>query len=103
MDGFIIITGLCLTFIPLVMYVNYLFKHIKEPTKFDKHIELIRDKKGKKGIAIAYLNRILLGTLISSFGLLMNSLFKNETLLIIVIISLVMYIITTYIDNNNEK
>lgn len=102
-EGLITIIGLCITFIPVLFYFNYLMKHISNKTSFDYHIELVKDKKGKFGIVVAYLERILFGVTISSLGVLMSEFFANETLFQIFVISLIAYLIVKYFDQKNEK
>ena len=77
-EGIIIIIGLCITFIPILVYFNYLMNHVSKKTRFDYHLELVTDKKGKLGIIIAYVERILFGITISLFGIEMSEFFTNE-------------------------
>lgn len=102
-ETIIILAGLCITFLPALLYFKYLLSHVSTKTKFDYHLELVKDKKGRLGIIIAYLERIILGIYISSLGILMSEFFDNDTVLKILIISLVLYIIVKYIDEKNEK
>ena len=53
LEGFITILGLCLTFLPVFMYFNYLLTHVSKKTSFDYHLEIVKDKKGDKGVVIA--------------------------------------------------
>lgn len=102
-EGIITISGLCITFFPVAMYFNYLMIHVSKKTQFDYHIEIVNDKKGKKGVIIAYLERILLGIGISSLGILMSEFFRNEFVFQILIITFVFYVIVRYFDEKNEK
>lgn len=102
-EGLIVLIGLCIAFIPVIMYVKYLFNHIKQKTRFDYHLELVKDKKGNLGVYIAYLERIFFGTFIGLLGILMSEFFRNETIFISFVIVLVIYIIIKYFDEKNEK
>jgi len=102
-EGIIVIVGLFFTISPAIMYFTYLLKHVKRKTSFDYHVELVKDKKGKKGIIIAYLERILFGTLICIFGILLSEFFKNELALKLFVLNLVIYIIVKYFDVKNEN
>ena len=102
-EGLIIILGLCITFVPVFIYFNYLLTHVSKKTEFDYHLELVRDKKGKFGVGIAYLERILYGSSITSFGILLSEYFRSEVLFTLVIVSVVLYIIVKWIDEKNEK
>lgn len=102
-EGFIIILGLCLTFLPVFMYFNYLLTHVNKKTPFDHHLDIVRDKKGQFGVIIAYLERILYGAALVSFGILFSEYFNNEAVFAVVIISSVLYVIVRWIDEKNEK
>lgn len=102
-EGIVIIAGLCITFIPVIMYFNYLMAHVSKKTRFDYHLELIIDKKGKLGIMIAYLERILFGSIVSLFGIMLSEFFTNEYIFQAFVISLILYIIVKYFDEKNEK
>lgn len=102
-EGFIIILGLCLTFLPAFMYFNYLLTHVSKKTQFDYHLDIVRDKKGKKGVVIAYLERILYGISIISFGILFSEYFTSESMFMLVVVSSVLYVIVKWIDEKNEK
>lgn len=102
-EGLIVLVGLCITFIPIIMYVKYLFSHIKQKTRFDYHLELVRDKKGQLGVCVAYAERILFGIGICLLGILMSEYFDNEIVFITFVIVLIIYIITKYFDEKNEK
>ena len=39
----IIILGLCLTFLPVLMYFNYLLTHVSKKTSFDYHVDIVED------------------------------------------------------------
>lgn len=102
-EGIVIIAGLCITFIPVIMYFNYLMAHVSKKTRFGYHLELVTDKKGRLGIIIAYLERILFGSTISLFGIMLSEFFTNEYIFQAFVISLVFYIIVKYFDEKNEK
>lgn len=102
-EGLIIIIGLCITFVPVIVFFNYLLNHVSKKTRFDYHLELVTDKKGKVGIFFAYAERILFGSTISLLGILMSEFFVNDLIFQMLVISLVLYIIVKYIDEKNEK
>lgn len=102
-EGIIILLGLCITFIPVIIYFNYLMAHVSKKTRFDYHLELVIDKKGRVGVFIAYLERILFGSTVSLFGILLSEFFTNDLIFELFVISLVMYIIVRYFDEKNEK
>ncbi|MBE6145015.1 MAG: hypothetical protein E7171_00165 [Firmicutes bacterium] len=103
LEGFITILGLCLTFLPVFMYFNYLLTHVSKKTSFDYHLEIVKDKKGDKGVVIAYLERILYGAAIVSFGILLSEYFANEVMFACVVITSILYVIVKWIDEKNEK
>lgn len=94
--------GMIITFIPSIYFAIYIIKKATEEQKFDLHINRVKDKKGLKGVLIAYLNRISLWCLITSIGIYLSSYFENNTFLEIGIVSLIVYIISYFIDNRNE-
>lgn len=102
-EGIVSILGICLIFVPIIIYFKYLMGHVKDKTKFDYHLELVKDKKGKFGIVIAYSEKILMGLLMCLVGILMSEFFTNETVFISVVIILILYIIVKYFDEKNEK
>ncbi len=102
-EGIITIAGMCITFLPVIMYCNYLLTHVSKKTSFDYHLELVNDKKGKLGIYTAYAERILFGICISSLGILMSEFFVNEIVFQIFVISLIVYIMVKFFDEKNEK
>ncbi len=102
-EGIVVILGMCLTFVPVVLFVNYLFTHVSKKTKFDYHLELVKDKKGKVGVFVAYLERVLFGTVISSLGIWMSEYFESDLVLQFFILSLVAYIIIWYFNEKFEK
>lgn len=103
LECIVVILGLCITFAPVVMYFNYLLTHVSKKTNFDYHLEIVTDKKGKFGIVIAYLERILYGTAITSFGILLSEYFKSEEMFAVVVVSAISYVIVKWIDEKNEK
>ena len=102
-EALITIIGIIITFIPVIFFVNYLFKRVKRKTRFDYHLELVRDKKGKIGVFCAYCERILLSALIMVLGIHMSEFFQIEALTIILVSLIVLYAIFKYFDINNEK
>ena len=102
-EGIIILLGLCITFIPVIIYCNYLMAHVSKKTRFVYHLELVIYKKGRVGVFIAYLERILFGSTVSLFGILLSEFFTNDLIFELFVISLVMYIIVRYFDEKNEK
>ncbi len=102
-EGIIVLVGLCITFVPIIIYFKYLLTHIKNKTRFDYHIELVKDKKGKLGVYLAYTERILFGVLLGNLGILMSECFDNENLFMSFVIVLVLYIMIKYFDEKNEK
>lgn len=103
LEGIITILGLCLTFLPVFIYFNYLLTHVSKKTNFDYHIDIVRDKKGNKGVIIAYLERILYGAAIVSFGILLSEYFSNEAMFACVVVISILYVIVKWIDEKNEK
>lgn len=102
-EGIITILGLCLTFLPVLLYFNYLLTHVSKKTRFDYHLELVRDKKGHLGVGIAYLERIMFGIVICFFGILMSEFFTNDIIFRVLVLSLIFYVILKYFDEKNEK
>ncbi len=103
MEAIITILGLCITFLPVLVYFNYLLSHVSKKTHFDYHLELVKDKKGLFGVIIAYAERIILGSLICCLGIAMSDFFQHESLFIACIVLLVIYVIVKYFDEINEK
>lgn len=101
----IIITllGMCLTFSAPLMYFYYLLVHVKKKTQFDYHLDIVRDKKGRLGVFIAYTTKILFGIWVTSMGILMSEFFESPLALEVFFISFILYIILKYFDLNNEK
>jgi hypothetical protein len=102
-EALITIFGICITFIPVIFFVHYLFTHVKKKTRFDYHIELVKDKKGGFGVFIAYAERILLSALLIVLGIHMSEFFQYEVLTGIFVVLLVLYVIVKYFDVKNEK
>ena len=102
-EGLIVIVGMCIAVIPVIIFVNYLFAHIKRKTRFDYHLELVRDKKGTFGVVIAYAERILFALAIISFGVMLSEFFQNQIFFNIFVVSLVLFIVAKYFDEKNEK
>lgn len=103
MEGFVVIIGLCVTFFPVVLFAKYMFDKVSKETKFDKHLEIVKDKKGTLGVVIAYAERILFGTVICSTGVVLSEYFKNKVAIEILIISVILFFIVKYFDEKNEK
>lgn len=102
-EGIIVILGLFITFAPVCIYFNYLLTHVSKKTDFDYHLEIVKDKKGKKGIIFAYLERVLYGATITSFGILLSEYFCNEAMFVAVVVLSVSYVIVKWVDEKNEK
>lgn len=103
LEGIITILGLGLTFLPVFIYFNYLLTHVSKKTNFDCHLDIVRDKKGNEGVVIAYLERILYGAAIVSFGILLSEYFQSEVMFACVVVISILYVIVKWIDEKNEK
>ncbi len=103
MELIIRILGMCITFIPIIYFANYVISKASEEQKFDLHINRIKDKKGTIGVLIVYINRISLFILITSLGVLISSYFTNNIALDICIITLVIFIFSYYLDDKYSK
>jgi len=103
MEGFVVIIGLCVTFIPVILFAKYMFDRVSKETKFDTHLEIVKDKKGTFGVLIAYIERILFGTVICSTGVVLTEYFKNKVAIEILVVSIIVFIIVKYFDEKNEK
>ena len=101
-EGIIRILGMCLTIIPVILYVHYLWTSTREKRPFNYHVENVRDKKGNFGVFIAYLDKMLFGASIISLGVFVSSYFTNTLFLEIFIVVFIFYVIVRYIDNKNE-
>ena len=101
-EGIIRILGMCLTFIPIIIYVHYLWTSVREKRPFNYHVDNVRDKKGNFGVFIAYLDKMLFGVSIISLGVFVSSYFTNNLFLEIFIVVFIFYVIVRYIDNKNE-
>ena len=102
-DGLLSIMGLMLCFVPIILYVDYLMKHIKYKTKFDNHLIVVKDKKNKFGIIVAYITKVLFGIWVISLGVLLIGSFDNDLFILLFIITFVLYWLFKYIDEKNEK
>ena len=102
-EALIVIFGLCIIFLPIGIFVSFLFKRVKNKTRFDYHLELVKDRKGTFGVVIAYLERILFGATIMTFGFDLSNYFQVPIFLKLFIIFLVLYIIVKYFDKKNEN
>jgi hypothetical protein len=102
-EALITIVGICITFIPVIFFVHYLFTHVKKKTRFDYHIELVKDKKGWFGVFVAYGERILLSSLFIVSGIHMSEFFQIEELTLLLVIIIILYAIFKYFDIKNEK
>jgi ABC-type Mn2+/Zn2+ transport system permease subunit len=103
MEGFVVIIGLCITFVPVVIFAKYVFDKVSKETRFDSHLAIVKDKKGTVGVLIAYLERILFGTVICSSGIVLSEYFRNKTAIEILIVSVILFIIVRFFDEKNEK
>lgn len=102
-EGVVTLIGLCITVCPAIIYFKYLLTHVSKKTRFDYHLELVKDKKGKMGVYLAYVERVLFGFSFCSLGILMSEFFNNDKVFIIFVISLILYIVVKYFDEKNEK
>lgn len=102
-EGLIIIIGLCITFLPVLFYVNYLLTHVSKKTRFDYHLEIVNDKVGKMGVILAYSERILFGCCICLLGISMSEFFTNNVIFHLFVIVLIAYVIVKFFDEKNEK
>ena len=103
MEGIIVILGLCITFVPAIIFAHYIFTKVSKKTKFDTHLEIVRDKKGTFGVVIAYAERILFGLTVCSLGVVLSEYYKNEKAIEVLIISVILYVIVKFFDEKNEK
>lgn len=99
----IVLSGMCLVFLPALCYVGYLLSSVKGQKKFDYHVEKVKDKHGQVGVMIAYIDKILLGLWIICLGLYLSSYFVNDIAFDVFLVSLIFYIIIRFIDNKNEN
>lgn len=103
MEGFVVILGLCITFTPVVLFADYIISKASKVTKFDAHLEVVKDKNGNLGVVVAYVERFLFGLIITTMGVVLSEYFENETAIEILIISVVLYIIVKFFDEKNEN
>lgn len=103
MEGIVVILGLCITFVPAIIFAHYIFTKVSRKTKFDTHLEIVKDKKGTLGVIVAYAERILFGLTICSLGVVFSEYYKNETAIEVLIISVILYVIVKFFDEKNEK
>lgn len=103
MEGIVVILGLCITFIPAIIFAHYIFTKVSKKTKFDTHLEIVKDKKGTFGVVIAYAERILFGLTVCSLGVVLSEYYKNEKAIEVLIISVILYVIVKFFDEKNEK
>ena len=103
MEGFVVIIGLCVAFVPAIIFTNYVINKASKVTKFDAHLETVKDKKGTFGVVVAYAERILFGVVVTSMGVVLSEYFRNTRAIEILIISVICYIIVKFFDEKNEK
>ena len=103
MELIIRVLGMCLTFIPVIYFANFIIQRASEEQKFDLHINNIKDKHGTKAVIIAYINRISLFIFITSLGVLISSYFTNSVSLDISIVTFVIFIFSYYLDDKYSK
>ena len=101
MEGFFTILGLCITFIPLIQFCNYLLNHVMKKTRFDEHLERLKVNNSFMRF-LAYCERIFYGITVSSFGFWMSEYFQNSVAFVLLILSFVVYVILKYFDYKNE-
>ena len=103
MELIIRLLGMCITFIPVIYFANYIINKASNEQRFDLHINNVKDKHCNIGVLIAYINRLSLFIFITSLGVLISSYFDNGIALDIVIVSLVVFIFSYYLDDKNTK
>lgn len=103
MEGFFTILGLCITFVPLIVFCKYLLGHVITKSSFDLHVEKVLEYKGKIGVVLAYVDKILLSLMVCFLGIWMSEYFTNEILGMLFVICLLGYIIVHYFDKRNEQ
>jgi hypothetical protein len=103
MELIIRLLGMCITFIPIIYFANYIINKASSEQRFEIHINNVKDKHGSLGVLTAYINRFSLFTLITSLGVLISSYFDNRVALDIVAISLVIFIFSYCLDDKNTK
>ena len=102
MEIIIKLFGMILTFVPSIYLATYIIKRATEEQKFDLHLNRVRDKKGFKGVIVAYISRIALWFFVTGLGVYFTSFFENSTYLEVIIVSFLIFIIFYYIDNKND-
>ncbi len=102
MEMIIKLFGMVLTFVPSIYFASYIIKKATEEQKFDLHLKRVRDKKGLKGVIIAYINRIALWCLVTGIGVYLSTYFLESIYLEIVIVAFLVFIISYFIDNKND-
>ena len=94
--------GMCLTFLPVIIFVHYLLTSVKEKRPFQYHLDNVKDKKGNFGTFIAYLTKILFGVAVTCLGVFVSSYFTNILFGEIFLVTFVFYVLIKYIDVKNE-
>ncbi len=101
-EAIIRLLGMCLTFLPVIIFVHYLLTSVKEKRPFQYHLDNVKDKKGNFGIIIAYLSKVLFGVAVTCLGVFVSSYFTNTIFGEIFLIAFVFYVLVKYIDIKNE-
>lgn len=101
--GLIVVLGLCLIYVPIVILIGYIITKGRKKYEFDKYISYLKKHNDKKGIIIAYLNKIIVGLNIMILGFYMSEELENETALRYLIIFTILTIIITYFNKKNKR
>ena len=101
-EAIIRLFGMCLTFLPVIIFVHFLLASVKSKRPFQYHIDNVKDKKGNFGVFIAYLSKILFGVSVTCLGVFVSSYFTNTIFGEIFLIGFVFYVLIKYIDIKNE-
>lgn len=97
------IVGMCLCILPFIIIFNYFMTRVSKKTKFDCHINKVKDKKGFIGVVVAYITKILFFFFILLLGTLCVYQFQHDDISKLLLVSFVLYILFYFFDNNNEK
>ncbi len=98
MEILVRVFGMCIAFLPSIIFASYIINKAKSKQKFDAHLDNVRDKYGVKGVMIAYISRVSLFILITSLGVLISSYFGNKIALDVCIVSFILFVFSSYLD-----
>ena len=84
-----------------MIYLHYLFTHIRKTTKFDEHIKRLKENNDKVKIYIAYGNKICFFLATTSLGILMLDYFETIYAFPLFFVSFILFVILAYFDNKN--